>query len=420
MENSLDNQTQSSALSSPSVDDELDPRIQIELDRLNYANEAINHLELQLDEARKTLQELLEISHEELAQLEKSIGSAVIKSRSYYEARIKLREAKEVLTKAKHRFERAQALHVAAKELAIISADHADEAGISSENAIAWSETYRQAVEKAGDAEKEKYLADFDQQRAERVYFEIEMLVEKLEKDSRKSINKSKPYYEKKVEFNKELEFHKRKVFGLENCVNEAKMQYQQSLKNLERISNEIHEQRKHGKSLSDVVQEQVIIPEIKSIVPEPVAIDNLKQSQQKNSSDTLLMSCLLRTESLPAGVFSKTNNQFSPEVIEPIKRTSDFNDQFLLSSKQSTYSSLVNSSKEESKTFFEEMRDRVSSFSSQMTDDGDDRTGSLHVLSDDQIDHLASVYYPFSPEIGMTPQSFDPSKNMIPDSILF
>jgi hypothetical protein len=30
-------------------DDALDPRVQIELERLNYANEAINHLELQLD-----------------------------------------------------------------------------------------------------------------------------------------------------------------------------------------------------------------------------------------------------------------------------------------------------------------------------------------------------------------------------------
>ena len=43
------------------------------------------------------------------------------KARSYYDARIKLRDAKEALTKAKHRFERAQALHVAAKELAVVS-----------------------------------------------------------------------------------------------------------------------------------------------------------------------------------------------------------------------------------------------------------------------------------------------------------
>ena len=57
----------------------------------------------------------------ELSQLEKKIGAAVGKARSYYDARLKLRDAKETLMKAKHRFERAQALHVAAKELAIVS-----------------------------------------------------------------------------------------------------------------------------------------------------------------------------------------------------------------------------------------------------------------------------------------------------------
>ena len=107
---------------------------------MNHANEAINHLELQLDvclsisksthqfhvyfvfqDARQTLKEFCDAGEDELSQLEKSIGSAVSKARSYYDARIKLRDARDSLTKAKHRFERAQALHVAAKELAVVS-----------------------------------------------------------------------------------------------------------------------------------------------------------------------------------------------------------------------------------------------------------------------------------------------------------
>jgi hypothetical protein len=72
-------------------------------------------------DARKTLKEFSDKTEDELSQLEKSIGSAVSKARSYYDARLKLRDAKEALTKAKHRFERAQALHVAAKELAVVS-----------------------------------------------------------------------------------------------------------------------------------------------------------------------------------------------------------------------------------------------------------------------------------------------------------
>ena len=43
------------------------------------------------------------------------------KAKVYYETRIKLRDAKEALTKAKDRFERAQELHLAAKEIALVS-----------------------------------------------------------------------------------------------------------------------------------------------------------------------------------------------------------------------------------------------------------------------------------------------------------
>lgn len=61
------------------------------------------------------------------------------------------------------------------------------------------------------------------------------------------------------------FQFQKRKVCGLENCVNEAKSQYQESLKNLERISNEIHAQRKRGMtsedSTSDIPEEHPIKP---------------------------------------------------------------------------------------------------------------------------------------------------------------
>lgn len=60
-------------------------------------------------------------AEDELNQLEKSIGSAVSKAKNYYDARLELREAKDILTKAKYRFERAQALHVAAKEMAVLS-----------------------------------------------------------------------------------------------------------------------------------------------------------------------------------------------------------------------------------------------------------------------------------------------------------
>lgn len=43
----------------------------------------------------------------------------------------------------------------------------------------------------AADAEREKFQADIDQQRAETIYGDLENTIEKLQKDYRRSINKS-------------------------------------------------------------------------------------------------------------------------------------------------------------------------------------------------------------------------------------
>ncbi|CAF3730511.1 unnamed protein product [Rotaria sordida] len=393
----------------PEDDDGVDPRVQIELERLNHANEAINHLELQLDEARKNLKEFCDTTEEELIQLEKNIGSAVNKARSYYEARIQLRHKKEALTKAKHRFERAQTLHVAAKELAVASADYIDEAEKSNQNPEKWSETYGHALAKAADAEREKYAADSDQQRAEQAYSEVEKSVEKLQKNYRRAINKSQPYYEKKAEYHKELDFQKRKVYGLENCVNEAKAQYQESLRNLEKISNEIHAQRNQGKlplepneRIDGAGEEQVTYTEFNKlpssmITSSPSSSPKIYSTKRLNRPEQLLRSCLLRTEVLPAGIFANTSGRTSPENDE-ITPT-NFNDQFILSSQQPPQIVIINSDTESKNMFHHTHQRKISDdYSSQITDDEDDRTGSLHVLTDEQLEHLASVYHPLPP----------------------
>ncbi|CAF2841058.1 unnamed protein product [Rotaria sp. Silwood2] len=409
--------------SKPDEDDALDPRIQIELERLNYANEAINQLELQLDEARKVCDEFKGKSEEELFQLEKKIGEAVVKARSYYDARIKLRDAKEKLIKAKHRFECAQALHVAAKEIAIASADYIDEAARSHQNTTTWNETYLQAVAKAHDAEQEKYQADLDQQSAEMVHYDLEELVLKLQKDCRRAINKSKPYYETKVEFHKELDFQKRKVSGLENCVNEAKSQYQESLRNLERISNEIHAKRQQkmlpNKSGEQILDEQSLAASIPT--------SNSTISVLKNGSDGILRSCLLRTETLPAGIFTNTNNRNSSEDDETIKRTENFNNQFILRSKEAPHPSIVTNSEQEANALLNSARDRLRSYSSyvsQTTDDEDDKTGSLNIISDEQLHHLTSIYNSYTseslPPTGTHDQLYGQTNNILSQSILY
>uniref|UniRef100_S4PP18 SH3 domain-binding protein 5-like protein n=1 Tax=Pararge aegeria TaxID=116150 RepID=S4PP18_9NEOP len=69
--------------------EKLDPRVQIELERLNTATDEINRLEVELDEARLAFRRLLAEGHLRIQQLTKKLGTSVHKARPYYEARFR-------------------------------------------------------------------------------------------------------------------------------------------------------------------------------------------------------------------------------------------------------------------------------------------------------------------------------------------
>lgn len=69
--------------------------------------------------------------------------------------------------------------------------------------------------------------------------------------------------------------------------------------------------------------------------------------------------------------------------------------------------------------------RERVPSFSSQVSSltDDDDKSSSLHVLSDEQLDHLTYEYNPYtelSYETGTNIKTFQQPNNLLPESLLY
>ncbi|XP_010765750.1 SH3 domain-binding protein 5-like [Notothenia coriiceps] len=68
-------------------EEELDPRIQDELEQLNQASDEINKLELQLDEARSSYRRILTDSARRLNAQGSQLGACIEKARPYYEAR---------------------------------------------------------------------------------------------------------------------------------------------------------------------------------------------------------------------------------------------------------------------------------------------------------------------------------------------
>lgn len=123
----------------------------------------------------------------------------------------------------------------------------------------------------------------------------------------------------------------------------------------------------------------------------------------------------MLRTEALPAGIFANTSGRTSPEGDE--KTPTNFQDQFLLSSKQTPPAMIL----VDSDHLKSHQRQSSDGYSSQITDDEDDsntKTNSLHTLTDEQLEHLACVYQPL-PQTGTTTTTTTTATTSLSESLL-
>lgn len=226
-------------------EEELDPRVQEELEKLNSCTDEINRLEIQLDDANTVFRSLLSDSTHHLKALSKRIGSHIEKARPYYETLELTIKAQAECQKAAVQFQRAAGIHAAAKETISLAEERfADNSGEwKFDNA--WQEMLNHATIKVMDAEKQRTASEKEHLARSAAFTEIEAKVKTLEKKLSRHIEKSKPYFEQKDVFNKALNAEKSRVQQLQAKIAAAKSQYAQSLRNLEDISESIHNRRK-------------------------------------------------------------------------------------------------------------------------------------------------------------------------------
>ncbi|XP_071775280.2 SH3 domain-binding protein 5-like [Centroberyx gerrardi] len=223
-------------------EEELDPRIQEELEHLNQASDEINKLELQLDDARSSYRRILTDSARKLNAQGSQLGTCIEKARPYYEARRLAKEAQQETQKAALRYERAVSMHSAAREMVYV----AEQGLLADRNTLdpTWQEMLNHATAKVNEAEEERLRSEREHQRVTQLCQDAEARVQTLQKALKKVILKSKPYFELKAQFNHILEEHKAKVVQLEERVVKVKTRYSVALRNLEQISEQIHAQR--------------------------------------------------------------------------------------------------------------------------------------------------------------------------------
>nr|CAH7738374.1 unnamed protein product [Callosobruchus chinensis] len=226
--------------------DTVDPRVHIELERLNNATDEINRLEVELDECRNAFRQLLCDSTAKVDAIRLKLGMCVERARPYYEARFVANEILKQTQAAAMKFERANSAHSAAREMVYLA-----EQGLGGRTLDpAWQEMLNHATQRVNDAEKERSTAEVDHRIACVKHDAANAKVQSLQKELKRAITKSRPYYEMKAHFNQMLEQQKSKIQNIESHVTASKMTYAEALRNLEQISDEIHQNRRKASLL--------------------------------------------------------------------------------------------------------------------------------------------------------------------------
>ncbi|XP_037309971.2 SH3 domain-binding protein 5b [Pungitius pungitius] len=225
-------------------DEEVDPRIQGELEKLNQSTDDINRRETELEDARQRFRSVLVEATVKLDELVKKIGKPVEESKPYWEARRLARQAQLEAQKATQDFQGATEVLRAAKETISL----AEQRLLEEDNRqfdSAWQEMLNHATQRVMEAEHTKTSSELVHKETAAKYTTAIGSLKQLEKKLRRTINKSKPYFEMKAKYYLQLENLKKNVDERQAKLCEAKGEYKAALRNLEKISDEIHERRR-------------------------------------------------------------------------------------------------------------------------------------------------------------------------------
>ncbi|KAK4875829.1 hypothetical protein RN001_012251 [Aquatica leii] len=226
-------------------ENDLDPRIQIELEKLNTATDEINKLEIELDEANTTFRMILNESTRRLKVLSKKLGSCIDRVRPYFAALEVAKKAQQECQKAAVIFQRANEIHAAAKETVAL----AEQRFMSNKHEWqfdnAWQEMLNHATIKVMEAENQKVESGREHQKRAMLFNAAEQQVQQLEDRLRRHIIKARPYFDEKALCQEQLGTQKERIEQLQEQINKTKYTYSEALRQLEQISNEIHMKRK-------------------------------------------------------------------------------------------------------------------------------------------------------------------------------
>ncbi|XP_031562144.1 SH3 domain-binding protein 5-like [Actinia tenebrosa] len=233
------------------TDEMLDPRVKVELERLNSATTNINELEQELEEMHTIFRQTLSESAFVLKTQANMLGKCVRQSRPYYEELEIAKQIQVETQKAALKYERACSQHQAAKHM--VGRAEQKLASTSTEHKSldpAWQDMLNKAIKKVMDSELKKQKSEQEHLEVAHKLTLANKTVSNLKTKLKSAINKSKIYFDLRDKYMEVLEEHKQHIISLKNQLRDSKQSYSSSLRKLEGISDEIHEMRRSQSQL--------------------------------------------------------------------------------------------------------------------------------------------------------------------------
>ncbi|EDQ88305.1 uncharacterized protein MONBRDRAFT_26563 [Monosiga brevicollis MX1] len=227
--------------------EEVDPRVEIALQDMNDASDAINRLEKELEETKAAFKTAMDQVQIDLRDLANKLGRRNIdKARPYHQALFRARKAHYESRQAAVYFEKASGAYQQAKQKVKATEQQLEKGATFDANLQA---SLNKATQDLMTAFNRKEHADTIHQTKTQTFLKADRELMELAKARKKIIIKTKPYYESKVQHDKILMGLRQQLLQQERDIKAAKEKYSNSLNTLSSISEEIHERREAEKA---------------------------------------------------------------------------------------------------------------------------------------------------------------------------
>jgi hypothetical protein len=188
-------------------------------------------------------------------EIKKKYDTAIKKSRPYYEAGkqhfistksilfsvAEERKLREQAQTAAIRFERANTMLQVAKQQVKLTQDSLSRQKVFEPECL---EVLNHHVQRVNEAEQERVEAEEAHKQISQQMIQCTLHVRQVAKDNSRSIKKTRHYFDMHLDYKRRLEQQKQLISKLEVEVKQKKRDYTSSLRNLEQISDSIHEER--------------------------------------------------------------------------------------------------------------------------------------------------------------------------------